>query len=87
MTCFIDDAFGVENRRFLELDNVCWECDYPHSDSTWPTAPELAMKYLQDVPHAEINKITYENAMRIFSYDPFSHRPKEKEHVAAGAAG
>ena len=22
VTCFIDDAFGVENRRFLELDNV-----------------------------------------------------------------
>ena len=56
--CFIDDAFGVENRHHLDLDNVTWECDYPHSDSTWPTAPELAMKYLQDVPDAEINKIT-----------------------------
>ena len=37
ITCFIDDAFGVDNRRYLNIDNITWECDYPHSDSTWPT--------------------------------------------------
>ena len=40
LTCFIDDHFGVASREFLDMDNVMWECDYPHSDSTWPTAPE-----------------------------------------------
>ena len=83
ITCFIDDAFGVESRRHLELDNVCWECDYPHSDSTWPNAPEMAMKYLDGVPDAEVNKITHENAMRLFRYDPFAHRPREQCTVAA----
>jgi len=83
ITCFIDDAFGVENRRHLELDNVCWECDYPHSDSTWPNAPEIAMKYLSDVPDDEVNKITHANAMRLFHYDPFSVRPREKCTVGA----
>jgi hypothetical protein len=83
VTCFIDDAFGVESRKHLELDNVCWECDYPHSDSTWPNAPEAAMKYLADVPDDEIDKITHSNAMRLFSYDPFSVRPKEKSTVGA----
>ena len=83
VTCFIDDAFGVENRRFLELDNVCWECDYPHSDSTWPNAPEIAMKYLAGVPDYEVNKITHENAMRLFRFDPFSQRPREKCTVSA----
>ncbi len=39
ITCFIDDAFGVANRRYLNMDNITWECDYPHSDSTWPQAP------------------------------------------------
>lgn len=37
--CFIDDGFGVESRHKLNLDMVTWECDYPHSDSTWPLAP------------------------------------------------
>ena len=49
ITCFIDDAFGVESRANMNVDNICWECDYPHSDSTWPQAPEMAMKYLDGV--------------------------------------
>jgi predicted TIM-barrel fold metal-dependent hydrolase len=83
ITCFIDDAFGVENRHHLNLDNVTWECDYPHSDSTWPQAPELAMKYLGPVPDDEINKITHLNAMRLFNFDAFKHRPREQCTVGA----
>ncbi len=41
ITCFIDDKFGVASRGFLDMDNVTWECDYPHSDSTWPRSPEI----------------------------------------------
>jgi hypothetical protein len=40
LTCFIDDKFGVASSDYLDMDNVMWECDYPHSDSTWPIAPE-----------------------------------------------
>jgi predicted TIM-barrel fold metal-dependent hydrolase len=83
VTCFIDDAFGVENRHHLNLDNITWECDYPHSDSTWPNSPEALMKSLHDVPDADIEKITYKNAMRIFQYDPFSVIPKEQCTVGA----
>ncbi len=83
VTCFIDDAFGVENRHHLNMNNVTWECDYPHSDSTWPNAPEIAMKYLAGVPDSEVNKITHENAMRIFRYDPFAVRPRQQCTVAA----
>jgi predicted TIM-barrel fold metal-dependent hydrolase len=83
ITCFIDDAVGMEVRHHLNLDQVCWECDYPHSDSTWPTAPEQAARYLDGLPRDEIDKITHQNAMRAFSYDPFSHIPKEEATVGA----
>jgi predicted TIM-barrel fold metal-dependent hydrolase len=83
ITCFIDDAFGVESRAKMNVDNICWECDYPHSDSTWPQAPEMAMKYLDGVSDADVNKITHENAIRLFHYDPFSVRPREQCTVAA----
>ncbi|HVB94280.1 MAG TPA: amidohydrolase family protein [Acidimicrobiales bacterium] len=83
ITCFIDDAFGVANRQYLNMDNITWECDYPHSDSTWPHAPEMAMKYLADVPDDEINKITHLNAMRHFKFDPFAVRPREQCTVGA----
>jgi hypothetical protein len=62
---------------------MMWELDYPHSDSTWPTAPEQLTKNLNGLPVDEINKITHENAMRAFSFDPFKHRPKERCTVKA----
>ena len=83
ITCFIDDHFGVASREFLNMDRVCWECDYPHSDSTWPTAPETLAKQLDGVSDHDINRITHLNAMRLFSFDPFSVRPREECTVGA----
>jgi hypothetical protein len=48
------------------------------------------MKYLDGVPDAEINKITHENAIRHFQFDPFAHRRKERctvEALRSEAAG
>ena len=73
LTCFIDDRFGVASREFLEMDNVMWECDYPHSDSTWPTAPEILTESLDGVSDYDIDRMTHLNAMRHFHYDPFTH--------------
>ena len=83
ITCFIDDHFGVASRRFLNMDKVCWECDYPHSDSTWPTAPETFMKQMDGVDRLDIDKISHLNAIRNFGYDPFSVMPKEECTVGA----
>jgi predicted TIM-barrel fold metal-dependent hydrolase len=90
LTCFIDDATGVRLRHDVGIDTIMWECDYPHSDTTWPRAPERLMEYLAGVPDAEIRKITHENALREFRLDAFRHRPREKCTVAglrAEAAG
>jgi hypothetical protein len=83
ITCFIDDAVGVENRGHLNMDNITWECDYPHSDSTWPTSPETAKRYLEGLSDEEIDKITHLNAMVHFSYDPFAHRERAECTVGA----
>jgi predicted TIM-barrel fold metal-dependent hydrolase len=72
LTCFIDDRFGVANSRFLDMDKVMWECDYPHSDSTWPFAPEMLMENFEGTSDHDIDRITHLNAMKHFSYDPFS---------------
>jgi len=83
ITCFIDDAVGMEVRHHLNMDHVTWECDYPHSDSTWPTAPEQAWQFLQDLPEDDIHRITHRNAIREFSYDPFSVIPQDQCTVGA----
>ncbi len=85
MTCFISDPVGVKNRHLIGIDNICWEMDYPHSDSMWPGAPEelSAVFDTYDVPDDEINKITHENAMRLYHFDPFVHIPREQADVGA----
>jgi predicted TIM-barrel fold metal-dependent hydrolase len=70
LTCFIDDHFGIANKDFLNLDHVMWECDYPHSDSTWPSTPEALWAQLSDLSDHDINRITHLNAMKQFHYDP-----------------
>lgn len=83
LLCFIDDGVGIENRHHLNLDNIAWECDYPHSDTTWPNSPEVAMRYLAGLSGEEIDKITHRNAMRHFQYDPFAHIAREDATVAS----
>ena len=83
VTCFIDDAFGIASRDRLNVDMITWECDYPHSDSTWPAGPETLAAYLGDVSDEDIAKITHENALRIFSFDAFDHVPKQEATVGA----
>jgi predicted TIM-barrel fold metal-dependent hydrolase len=83
LTCFISDPVGIKLREMIGLDNIAWECDYPHSDSAWPHAPEELMAVAADVPAAELDKITYQNAMRWYSFDPFSFRPRDKSTVGA----
>ncbi len=83
LTCFIDDAVGMEVRHHLNPKHIHWECDYPHSDSTWPNSPEMAMKYLEALPDEDINRITHLNAMENFSYDPFALIAREQCTVGA----
>ena len=37
--CFFDDEYGLDNLEKVGVDNICFETDYPHSDSTWPHSP------------------------------------------------
>jgi predicted TIM-barrel fold metal-dependent hydrolase len=83
ISCFIHDPIGVELINHFNVDNVCWECDYPHSDSLWPVAPERAHELLRPLNDGQINRITHENAMRHLHFDPYVIRPREKCTVGA----
>lgn len=83
LTCFISDPVGVQLRHMIGIDNIAWECDYPHSDSSWPTAPEELAEVTAGVSDDDIDKIGYQNAMRWYSFDPFVHRAKEQCTVGA----
>jgi predicted TIM-barrel fold metal-dependent hydrolase len=85
LTCFISDPVGVALRDRIGIDNIAWECDYPHSDSMWPGAPEEldGVFGAESVSDADIAKMTHENAMRWYSYDPFAVLDKADCSVGA----
>ena len=83
--CFITDPAALRVRDRIGIDAISWECDYPHSDSTWPTSPEMLWSELQAAGCSddEIHKISWENACRFFRFDPFAHRPRAQASVGA----
>ena len=40
--CFFDDAHGLRSVDEIGEDNITYESDYPHSDSTWPHTRQIA---------------------------------------------
>jgi hypothetical protein len=85
LACFITDPSGLKARHQIGVDILAWECDYPHTDTTWPDSPELLWGELTDaaVTDDEIHKITWENSARFFNWDPFAHLPKDQTTVGA----
>jgi predicted TIM-barrel fold metal-dependent hydrolase len=83
--CFISDPAGIAARDRIGVDNITWECDYPHSDSSWPYSPESVMKQFDGsgATDADVDKITHLNAMRIFRFDPFAVRARTECTVGA----
>ena len=83
LCCFIEDDTWIPNIDTFNLDHVCWESDFPHSDGTWPNAPERIVETLAGLDDALINKITHGNAMKLYGFDPFVSRPRENCTAAA----
>jgi hypothetical protein len=83
LTCFIADPVGIQLRHMIGIENIAWECDYPHSDSSWPKAPEELATVAAGVSDDDLNRISHLNAMRWYSFDPFAHRSRDRSTVAA----
>jgi predicted TIM-barrel fold metal-dependent hydrolase len=81
--CFINDRIGMKLLDEFNVDNLCWESDYPHSDSFWPRSPEKLEELMVGVDDASVAKITHENAMRHFQFDPFATRARSQCTAAA----
>ena len=67
---FIEDQAGLRLLDIIGEDNVMLECDYPHSDSTWPDTVQLAGKWLGHLPQETQDKITVGNASRVYNFTP-----------------
>jgi predicted TIM-barrel fold metal-dependent hydrolase len=66
--CIISDDFAVENRQRIGINNLMWECDYPHADTLWPNSRKVVEEMLLDVPDDEALRIAELNARDFFDF-------------------
>ena len=67
--CFFRDVHGLESLHRIGVDNVTFETDYPHTDSTWPNTLEVAQEMMGDLPADVVYKIVRGNAIRMLGLD------------------
>jgi predicted TIM-barrel fold metal-dependent hydrolase len=67
--CFFRDSFGVKNIEECGVDNITFETDYPHTDSTWPETKQVAEKFMEGIDDDVVHKLMRGNAIRMLGLD------------------
>jgi predicted TIM-barrel fold metal-dependent hydrolase len=67
--CFFDDAHGLKSVDEIGEDNITYESDYPHSDSTWPRTRQIAEEQMANLTDEQRRKIVRGNAIKLFGLD------------------
>jgi predicted TIM-barrel fold metal-dependent hydrolase len=69
---FVHDDGGFEMIDEIGARTMCYEQDYPHSDTQWPYGPEALMRFLPKLTDEQVELVTHRNTMREYSFDPFT---------------
>ncbi|MBV9661081.1 MAG: amidohydrolase, partial [Acidimicrobiales bacterium] len=63
--CFFWDHHGIASLDRVGVDNITFETDYPHQDSTWPNSKKIAEELLGGLAPEIQYKILRGNALRM----------------------
>jgi len=71
--CIFDDSTGLRNRDVVGMDQICFETDYPHADSTFPHSRETLIKTSAEagLSGEELYKLTRGNSIKGFGLRRF----------------
>jgi predicted TIM-barrel fold metal-dependent hydrolase len=67
--CVFRDFFGMRNLADVGEDNVTFEVDYPHTDSTFPNTVALAREMFAGLTDEQRYKVCRGNAIRMLHLD------------------
>ncbi len=69
VSCFFKDGVGVENLDRVGRENIAFETDYPHQDSTWPNTHQVAKELFGQLDADTVHKIVRGNAIRFLGLE------------------
>jgi predicted TIM-barrel fold metal-dependent hydrolase len=67
--CFTADDHGLNNIDAVGEDNVCFETDYPHTDTTWPDTKPFIEKFREYLTDEQLYKVLRGNAIKMLELD------------------
>jgi predicted TIM-barrel fold metal-dependent hydrolase len=67
--CFFEDDFGLSVRDSIGVEQIAFETDYPHQDSTWPDSYEIVARMALSLTPNEIHRVVRGTAIEMFQLD------------------
>jgi predicted TIM-barrel fold metal-dependent hydrolase len=67
--CFFRDPHGLESLHRIGVDNVTFETDFPHTDTTWPHTRKIVEDMIVGLSDETVYKILRGNAIRMLSLE------------------
>jgi predicted TIM-barrel fold metal-dependent hydrolase len=67
--CFFQDYFGLSVRDAIGVEQITFETDYPHQDTTWPNTLDEVARMAGMVPADDLYAIVRGNAISLFGLD------------------
>jgi predicted TIM-barrel fold metal-dependent hydrolase len=77
--CFFDDTFGLSVRDTIGIEQITFEIDYPHQDSTWPNSRAVVESFAPMLTDAELCMIVRDNAYAMLGVTPATPVPSRGE--------
>ena len=66
--CTIDDPSTMATRHTIGVENIMFESDYPHTDSTWPDCQPVLEQAWGHLPANELRMMCSENAAELYRH-------------------
>ena len=66
---FQDDPIGIENRKWVGIENLLWGDDYPHHEGTWPRSQEVIDRTMNELTEEERRNVLGLNAAKLYGFE------------------
>ncbi len=66
---FMIDTVGMDLRHRLNVDQLMWSSDYPHTGTDWPNSRITIERNFRGLPKTEVKKMLHDNCKRLYRLD------------------